>query len=106
MPQKLLFARVTAEDRYDQAVQIRWAVEGGAKAILIDCRPDADTLIEAAEAAPCSTPSSSRPGRIPEKQLTSSSPGFRDSSVAPRVADLLPVSTPIFGVSPSMVRYD
>lgn len=51
VPQELQFAHVIAEDRFDQAVQISWAVEGGARAILVDCRPDADTLIEAVEAA-------------------------------------------------------
>lgn len=45
------FTRVTAEDRFEQSVQVRSAVDEGARAILIDCRPDADTLIEAVEAA-------------------------------------------------------
>jgi hypothetical protein len=45
------FTRVTASDRFQQPVQVRKAAEAGAEAVLIDCLPDADTLIEAVEAA-------------------------------------------------------
>lgn len=47
----LPFTRVIAKDRFEQAVQVRKVAKDGAQVILVDCRPDADTLIEAVEAA-------------------------------------------------------
>lgn len=45
------FTRVTTSDRFQQPVQVRKVAEDGAKAILVGCLPDADTLLEAVEAA-------------------------------------------------------